>query len=114
MANVDKSALHDATEAATQEGAAVAFGIAAAVTVLFNTVLAWVKDAYEPLNSFMAALTGHHWWTHGLFDFAIFVIVGGLMLSRSRDAEITPGLIGGLVAAVVVAGLGLVGWFVLI
>ena len=37
--------------------AAAAFGLSAAIAIVFNTALAWVKDAYDPLNSFMASLT---------------------------------------------------------
>ena len=52
------------------DGAAGAFGAAAAVVIVFNTALAWIKDAWAPLNDAMAALTGHHWITHGLLDLA--------------------------------------------
>ena len=54
--------------AGTLDGVAAAFGMAAIVTILFNTLLAWIKDAFDPLNDVMALLTGHHWITHGLFD----------------------------------------------
>lgn len=46
--------------------------LSAAVTIVFNTLLAWIKDAYDPLNSFMAALTGHHWITHSLANVTLF------------------------------------------
>src|ERR1700722_8840398 len=64
------------------DGAAAAFGMSAAVTIVFNTVLAWVKDAYDPLNSFMASLTGHHWRTHGLADVIVFVALGYVLMRR--------------------------------
>jgi hypothetical protein len=49
------------------------FVLAAAITVLFNTALAWAKDAYAPLNTFLQSLTGHHWTTHGLADLLLFL-----------------------------------------
>ena len=39
-----------------------AFGTAAAITALFNTALAWAKDAYQPLTNLMNAIT---WVTTG-------------------------------------------------
>lgn len=39
-------------------GAARAFAIAAATAIVFNTVVACVKDAHKPLQIFMASLTG--------------------------------------------------------
>jgi len=48
------------------EKVAAAFGLSAAITVLFNVILAFIKDSWPALNSFMAMLTGHHWRTHGL------------------------------------------------
>jgi len=93
--------------------AAAAFGISAVVAILFNTVLAWIKDAYDPLNSFMAALTGHHWITHGLADIAVFVIVGAVLMGRhvSMDSTKLACLVAG---AVIVGGGGLALWFVLV
>jgi hypothetical protein len=97
-----------------RERVAVAFGTSAAITVLFNTVLAWIKDAFEPLNAFMAALTGHHWWTHGLFDLAVFFALGWFLMSRGTETHLTNRLAVRLAAAVVIAGAGLAGWFVLV
>jgi hypothetical protein len=95
------------------DGAVAAFGLSAAITIVFDTVLAWVKDAYEPLNSFMASLTGHHWTTHGLVDVAVFLTVGVLfMTSGARmDALKLAGLVSG---AVIVGGVGLALWFLIV
>lgn len=89
------------------------FALAAAVAVLFNTALAWAKDAYAPLQNLMTALSGHHWTTHGLMDLVVFAGLG-IIFTRSRvvakmDSE---RVIGILVGAVTAAGLGLVVWFV--
>jgi len=95
--------------------AAAAFGLSAMITILFNTLLAWVKDAYDPLNSFMASLTGHHWITHGLTDVALFFVLGFVFLAKGTAEEMSGnGLVVKLIGAVVVAGLGLAAWFVLV
>jgi hypothetical protein len=39
------------------------FVLAAAITALFNTVLACAKDASAPLKAAMKSLAGHDWTT---------------------------------------------------
>ena len=102
---------NDADVGATVYG----FGTAVAVTFLFNTILAWVKDAWPPLNSFMAHLTGHHWITHGLVDVAVFLVLGFIFTSMRH------GRAGGgmrlaimLVGAALLAGGGLGLWFLVV
>jgi len=102
----------DAKAGGALTGPVAAFGLAAAITILFNTLLAWVKDAYEPLNAFMASLTGHHWRTHGIVDVVVFVALGYIFLAsgfRIGGARLAALLAG----AVIVAGGGLALWFVL-
>jgi uncharacterized membrane protein SirB2 len=90
------------------------FVLAAAVTVLFNTVLAIVKDSHKSLNDFMASLSGHQWTTHGLADLILFLALGFLFLSlkvgRNMAAQRA---IPVLVASVVVASVGLAVWYAL-
>lgn len=88
------------------------FALAASVTVLFSTALAWTKDAYQPLNRLMNAIAWHNWITHGLADVILFIGLG-LIFSRTKWAgRIAPNhLIIFLVAAVVVAGGGLFVWY---
>jgi hypothetical protein len=95
-------------------GATAGFVLAAAVTVLFNTGLAWTKDADPALNDFMKSLTGHHWTTHGLADLAVFIGLGAIFTKFRVGAEMDSNrVIGALVASVTVAALGLVVWFAL-
>ena len=96
----------------TLDGAAAAFGAAAAITIVFSTVLAWVKDAFDPLNRLMAALTGHHWRTHGLLDIIVFVVVGVVLIRRGFRMD-GVWLATLLSAAIIVGGGGLALWFVL-
>jgi hypothetical protein len=88
------------------------FVLAAAITVLFNTALAWLKDAYGPVNGFMTSLSGHQWTTHGLADLLLFVGLG-FTFTRTKAAEkINPNrLISILIGAVGIAGIGLAGWY---
>lgn len=91
---------------------AAAFGVSAAITVVFNVVLAFVKDSYPPLNAFMAHLTGHHWRTHGLADVILFVALGLLFVASGTPSRgLTGNLVVGLVAAVIAASSALGLWF---
>ncbi len=88
------------------------FGMAAGVTVLFNTVLTCCKDSYAPLAAWMGSWTGHNWTTQGIADVALFFALG-LIFSKMRwsAAADTGRVIGFIVAATLAAGLGLLGWF---
>ncbi len=90
------------------------FALAGAITVVFNTALTCVKDAYVPLANFMATLTGNNWTTQGLTDVVVFFGLG-LIFSRTSLADrIAPNrFIAFLIAAVVLAGGGLLIWFAL-
>lgn len=88
------------------------FVLAAAITVLFNTALAWVKDAYAPLKDFMTSIAGHDWITHGLADLLLFVGLGFIFMHTRVAERIDPSrLIGVLIGAVGIAGLGLALWY---
>jgi hypothetical protein len=92
--------------------ASAGFAVAAAITILFSTALAWTKDAYKPLNSLMNSIAWHNWITHGLIDVILFFVLG-LVFSKTKWVErIAPSrLITFLVAAVVLAGAGLFVWY---
>jgi hypothetical protein len=88
------------------------FAVAAAITVLFSTALAWAKDAYKPLNDFVNALAWHNWITHGLADVILFIGLGPIFSRPDWADRIAPNrLITFLVVAVVVAGAGLFVWY---
>jgi hypothetical protein len=92
--------------------ASAAFALGAAIACIFNTALAWAKDAYAPLNDFMASLTGHHWITHGLADCVVFVGLGVMFMKSSAANKIDPNrLVSILTGAVVAASLGLFAWY---
>jgi hypothetical protein len=87
--------------------------VSAIATILFNTVLACIKDAFGPLEHFMAQLTGHHWTTQGLADVALFLLLGVVLMLRSFRVS-SSAMSLGMVAATVVGGGGLLLWFVLV
>jgi hypothetical protein len=95
------------------DGAAAAFGVAACVVILFNTLLACIEDAYDPLADAMAALTGHHWITHGLANLILFVATG-LALTRRNFVMDGARLVGAVAGAAVVGGAGLALWFMIV
>lgn len=94
--------------------ATAGFALAAAIVVLFNTVLAAVKDAHPPLSRFMGSLTGHNWTTQGFADIILFFGLGLIFMKTGWAERIAPQrLIAFLVGAVVLAGIGLVTWYAL-
>jgi hypothetical protein len=91
------------------------FVLAAAITVLFNTALAWAKDSVPALNNFMKSLTGHHWTTHGLVDLTVFIGLGLILTKSKAVSKIDPDrLTTALIGTVMVASLGLAVWYVFV
>jgi hypothetical protein len=91
-----------------------AFGLAAAITGLFNTALACVKDAYRPLNTFMNGIAGHNWTTQALADIILFIVMGLIFSSTHVAEKLNPNRLSSfVVAAVAIAGLGLFTWYAL-
>jgi hypothetical protein len=89
--------------------------LAAALTVVFNTALACVKDTSAPLKNFMKSLTDHDWTTHGLVDLFLFVGLGFLFTKSRMTEQMNPSrLIGVLVFAVASGVLGLALWYAIV
>ncbi len=92
--------------------ASAGFAMSAAITILFSTLLACVKDAYKPLNNLMDSVAWHNWITHGFADVILFVALGLIFSKTEWTERIAPGrMISFLVGAVVLAGLGLFIWY---
>jgi hypothetical protein len=88
------------------------FAIAAAITMLFSTALAWAKDAYQPLTRVMNTVAGHNWIAHGLADLVLFFGTGLVLSKRRWPYRMAPNrVIALLVAAAVISGVGLFGWY---
>jgi hypothetical protein len=88
------------------------YGLAAVVTILFNTVLACVKDAYQPLSRFMGTVAGHNWTAQGVADVVLFFGLGWLFMKTGWGEKVEGRLTLLLAGAVVAAGVGLVAWYV--
>ena len=89
-----------------------ACALSLAATVLFSTLLVWAKEAYAPLHALMTSLTGHHWTTHGLVDVVLFALLAALFHRLGLAERMRPQrLVAALVGSVIVAGLGIVGFF---
>jgi hypothetical protein len=88
------------------------FVLSAAVVALFNTALAWAKDASPALNDFMKRVGGHHWTTHGLIDLILFIGLGFAFAQTGVAARIDPKLLTkALIGSTVAAALGLALWY---
>jgi hypothetical protein len=60
----------------------------------------------------MKLLSGHHWTTHGLADLIVFLGLAFIFVKTRVAEKIDPNrLIGALIGAVVIAGLGLALWY---
>ncbi len=110
--SMQNQALDETRTEASAEATAAAFALSASITVIFNVVLAFIKDSYPPLNSFMAALTGHHWRTHGLADVLLFLVLGWIFVARGIPSRgLTNNSVVTLAGSVIVAGAALGLWF---
>jgi hypothetical protein len=90
------------------------FVLAAAITVVFNTALAWAKDSHPALNNYMKSIGGHHWTTHGSADLLLFVVLGIVFTTTRLAQQISPPrLIAILIGAVSISAVGLGLWYVL-
>ncbi|MGO9229728.1 MAG: hypothetical protein ACLQKA_11050 [Bryobacteraceae bacterium] len=101
-----------AAESAELTASTSGFVLAATVAVLFNTGLAWARDAYAPLNDVMKSLTGNPWIAHGVAVLALFVGLGFIFTKTGTAGRVDANrLIGALIGSVAIAGFGLAVWF---
>jgi hypothetical protein len=91
-----------------------AFALSAAITIVFNTALACLKDAYTPLKNVMSFASHQDWTTQGVADVVLFVVLGLIFLRTSLAEKLNPNrAISLLVGATVLAGAGLFAWYAL-
>ncbi len=89
-----------------------AFGVSYAITSFLSALLVVWKESSQAVHDTLAAITGHHWVTHGALDVIVFVGLG-LLLSRTRMAAMSGRwLITTVVGATVVSGLIIAGYFI--
>jgi hypothetical protein len=94
-----------------QDGdAAVAWGASLTLALLANGALVIAKEQSGAFRAGMAAMTGHHWTTHGVAVLVLFLAVGALFQALARRGA-APGWMerlacAGCQAGAVVASLG--------
>jgi hypothetical protein len=93
------------------------FGLSFAITSVLSALLVILKESNEEtVLAWMKAATGHHWVTHGVINLILFVVFGWL-LSRpkaGKGVDISAnGLIGCIVAAIVVSAVLIGGFYLL-
>ena len=90
------------------------FGLSLIIMLFLNAVLVVIKETYSPLLKWMAALTGHHWITHGIFIMGLFFILG-IIFSLVQPAEKpwldAKGVIIGLIVSMVIAFVMIAGFY---
>lgn len=94
-------------------GANVAgFAYSYAITSLVSAVLVVLKETSAGIHDFMAALSGHHWVTHGIFNIVLFLVLGWA-LSRTDLAKnaTANSVINAVIGSTIVSGLIIAGFF---
>ena len=92
------------------------FGLSFAITSVISALLVILKESNEEtVLAWMKAATGHHWITHGIIDIILFVALGWA-LSRPNSGQglkiSANALIGNIVAATLISGLLIAGFFI--
>ena len=92
------------------------FGLSFAITSVISALLVILKESNEDtVLKAMAAITGHHWMTHGILVIILFAAIGWA-LSRPNNGQglkiSTNALIGSIVASVLVSGLLIAGFYI--
>jgi len=92
------------------------FGLSFAITSIISALLVILKESNEDtVLKAMAAITGHHWITHGIFVIILFAAIGWVF-SRPNNGEglniSTNALIGSIVASVIASGLLIAGFYI--
>jgi len=94
----------------------VGFGLALACACVVNALLVVFKEKSEALMAGMKMLTGHHWTTHSAIIIVLFLGLGWA-LARARGGRgismPARGLVGTVVGGVAIAGLIIIGFYLI-
>lgn len=89
------------------------FGLSFAITSVLSALLVVWKESSQSVHDGLAAITGHHWVTHGLLDVIVFVILGFVLVRLVGGTRMTASmLITAIVGATVISGLIIAGYFI--
>lgn len=89
------------------------FGVAYAITCVLSAIVVLLKEEFPAIHDAFAAITGHHWVTHGLLDIIIFFVLGTILAKRDNMRMTGDSLIRTVVGGTVIGGLIIVGFFLL-
>jgi hypothetical protein len=93
------------------------FGLSFAITSVVSALLVILKESSEEtVLAWMAAITGHHWITHGLINLILFVVLGWALsrTGKGQGVKISAnGLVSCIVGAVIISGVLISGFYLL-
>jgi hypothetical protein len=92
----------------------VGFGFAVAIACIVNAVIVVAKEKSGAVMNAMKSILGHHWTTHAAVVIGLFFFLGGLFTALRGDGPEPSAdrLIGTLVSCIVIAGMIIVGFYV--
>ena len=91
-----------------------AFGISYAITSIFSALLVVLKELSAGVHDGLAAITGHHWVTHGLLNVIVFVVLGMLLSRANRAPMPVASLVNVVIGSTIVSGLIIAGFFLIV
>ena len=91
------------------------FGLSFAITSVFSALLVILKESSEEgVLKWMAAVTGHHWVTHGLINLILFAVLGWALsrAGKGQGVKISANaLVSCIVGAVIISGILIAGFY---
>ena len=103
-------------EPATVSKHTVSCGLALAIACIVNALIVVVKEKSDTVMNGMKKVTGHHWTTHTVIVLALFFLFAWLFgrANNGKGMTITAGrLISTLLSGVIIAGLIIVGFYLI-
>lgn len=92
------------------------FGLSYAITSVISALLVILKETNEEtVLAWMKTATPHHWITHGIINIILFIALGWAlsMPNSGQGLKISANtLIGNIVAATIISGLLIAGFFI--
>lgn len=93
------------------------FGLSFAITSVVSALLVILKESSEEgVLAWMAAVTGHHWITHGLINLILFVVIGWALARVNKGQGVSlsvNNLVSCIVGAVIISGVLIAGFYLL-
>jgi Na+/H+-translocating membrane pyrophosphatase len=103
-------------ETTTASRNTVSFGLSLAIACIVNAIIVCVKEKSDTVMNGMKKLSGHHWITHTVIILAVYVLfafIFGRMNGGQGMKVSIGGLIRSIVGGVVLAGLIIVGFYLI-